>query len=316
MSKKERPFTRRDFLKGSFTTTALTVISALTAGCENNTAPSAPHSTPPPGTTTPANIEPRGWWQKGGFIIHDTVDTSKTHKGIIRARVDGKWREFELVKLPEEFVNWSLNVRVARLDRIIRFGGMDPRDLAGSHNACVATYGGPPRDSAVSLNTAYKGMGFVVQPDKIESTTQTIIEEKNRIERDSRYDLMKQLDAKVGFLSDFYNTASCFDRTKQVSLEIFTSAGFNTHTFLNMMANPIASASFLAFPTFEIRAIPQLLHPENPHLSPYEKNLIHYTNAIHDFIHSGSGQRITCVYYVIELFNDTPNSHNRGRRIV
>jgi hypothetical protein len=108
---------------------------------------------------------------------------------------------------------------------------------------------------------------------------------------------------------------SSFDLTKQVSLELFTSPDFHTHTFLNMMANPIASASFLAFPTFEIRAIPQLLHPKNPGLSKYERDLIAYTNAIHDFIHSGGDVRMTCVYHVIELFDDTPNDMSKGKRI-
>ena len=261
------------------------------------------------------DTDPSAWWQKGEFIVHDTVDTTALNKGLIRARVNGRWREFKVAKLPKRFIQWSMKTRIERLERMIRVGGMDPRDLAGSHNACVATYGGPSRDSAVSLNTAYKGMGFPVQENKLAERVEKIREEGKRIERDER-NPFKMLQAKAEFLTKSYEDTSDLDPTKQVSLELFTTPDFYTHTFLNMMANPIVSASFLAFPTFEIRAIPQLLHPQNPHLTKAEKNLIAYTNSIHDFIHSGLGDRITCIYHIIELFDDTPNDSCKGKRVI
>jgi len=266
----------------------------------------------------PAEPDPGSWWYKDGFIVHEAVDTRRlAAEGIILARVGGSWREFKVIELPERFVAWSLRARLERLSRMLEFGGIDPRDLAGSHNACVATYGGPCRDSSISLNTAYKGMGFVVKAPKLAEAVHQIIEARLKIERDTAGDPAREIQAKVRFLAEFYHeNAANFDRTKQVSLEIFTSVDFQTHTFLNMMVNPIASASFLAFPTFEIRAVPQLLHPKNPQLSSLEKDLVSYTNAIHDFIHShGDSQRMVCVYHVIEVFDDTPNELSRGRRI-
>ncbi len=84
-----------------------------------------------------------------------------------------------------------------------------------------------------------------------------------------------------------------------------------------MLANPIASASFLAYPTFELRAIPQLLHPKNPRLTHQERLTIDYVNTIHDFIHSGDGtQRIACIYHIIEVFEDTPTDRAHGKRLV
>ena len=309
MSGQDKLITRREFLKGS--STALTAMSGLTIGC--NTGGDSPSDK---NRNRPAiNTKAFSWWHEEGFIVHETVDTKRINKGIIRACINGLWREFKVIDLPERFVNWSFKTRVSRLRRMLSFGGLDPRDLAGSHNACVATYGGPSRDSAISLNTAYKGMGFAIHTNRIAKTTESIIEEQNRIERDFRGNPTRAIQAKVRFLAEFYSHISSFDRTKQVSLELFTTPKFHTHTFLNMMINPIASASFLAFPTFEIRAVPQLLHPKNPGLSEYERDLIAYTNTIHDFIHSGHGERMTCVYHVIELFDDTPNEDNKGRRI-
>jgi len=320
---KGRLVTRRGFLWGA-SAAFIALGAGTTAGCSSSRT-SDPAYTPKSGLAT--DTDASSWWHRNGdmagrassrplFVVHDTVDTRRLAEGVILARVDGSWRSFKVVELPDRFMDWSLKTRGARLMRMLKAGGMDPKDLAGSHNACVATYGGPRRDSAVSLNTAYKGMGFVVHGPRLAETTRRINEERLRIERDAGGDPFVEMQAKVRFLADFYSDASIFDRTKQISLELFTSPDFYTHTFLNMMVNPIASASFLAFPTFEIRAVPQLLHPQNPGLSRQEKDLIAYTNAIHDFIHSGTGDRIVCVYHVIELFDDTPNDMSKGRRIV
>ncbi|MGA1874835.1 MAG: hypothetical protein ACMUIA_04440 [bacterium] len=317
-------FSRRDFLRRS--SALLTSLGAITVGCRAQNSPSdgkSPHIPSPDDDKHAqslarqeiAEINPWSWWREGGYIIHETVDTGRISEGIIRARVDGSWQEFRVIELPERFLNWSLRMRKERLERMIRAGGMDPRDLAGSHNACVATYGGPRRDSSVSINTAYKGMGFTVRTDRLGQAIEKIHGERLRIERETRGDPAGELYAKAQFLARFYNHVSSFDRTKQVSLELFTSPTFHTHTFLNMMTNPITSASFLSFPTFEIRAVAQLLHPKNPNLSKGEKEMITYTNAIHDFIHSGPGERITCIYHIIELFDDTPNDLSKGKRI-
>ena len=280
MERPDTPINRRDFLRGS--SKALAAVGAFAAGCTRREAN-------PEGASQCADTvssDPDSWWDKKGFFVHEAVDTGRLPRGVIRARVEGTWRELRVVELPDRFVDWSLQQRAARLGRMVRAGGMDPRDVAGSHNACVATYGGPSRDSAVSLNTAYKGMGFTVHAGMLAETTQRIKEEKLRIERDYRSAPFKMMQEKAVFLVRFYQDTPSFDRTKQVSLELFTEPDFHTHTFLNMMANPITSASFLAFPTFEIRAVPQLLHPKNPRLSPHERDLVAYTNAVHDFDHT------------------------------
>jgi len=99
-------------------------------------------------------------------------------------------------------------------------------------------------------------------------------------------------------------------------LELFARSDYPRHSFLNMMSNPVASASFLDFPAVELRTIPQLLHPENPHLTDYERELIEFTNTMHNFIHGGTSVYITCVYHVIEVFDDSPNPDAMGKRLV
>lgn len=259
------------------------------------------------------NEDPKRWWRDGHFV-QKTVDTSALDSGEIRARIDGTWRALKTVDLPERFVRWSLEQRQLRLQELV-VKGFDPRDLDGPHNACVATYGGPNRDSVFSLNTAYKGMGFVPVAEKLVESTEKLRSARSEIERKASGDFVASIRAKTNFLGHFYRTPGLFDRRKQISLELFTTPDYMTHTFLNMMANPIASASFLAYPTFELRAVPQLLHPENPGLAAHERSLIAYANAVHDFVHHGSGQSIACVYHVIEVFDDTPTRGAHGAKI-
>ena len=152
------PPSRRDLLRSSG---ALLGASAL-AGC----APAAPPSdcTGPGGGYVPR--EAARFWKPGGYFQHDTVDASRIDEGIIRAQHDGVWRELPLVELTDRFVAWSFEERIIKLGEIAR-KGFDTRDLDGPHNACVATMGGVDSNSFTSLNTAYKGMGFMPAPEAL-----------------------------------------------------------------------------------------------------------------------------------------------------
>ena len=256
---------------------------------------------------------PEQWWINGKYVVHRTVNTDRLSEGIVRARLDGGWMDVKVMPLPARFVEWSLSERRTRL-KDLAHKGFDPKDLDGPHNACVATYGGWKRDSRFSLNTAYKGMGFV--PDRAQIAD--AIEELNEAARKVVYSgggFMAQIRKKTAYLAELYSRESRFDLTKQVSLELLTEPNFATHTFLNMMANPIASASFLAYPTYEIRAIPQLLHPDNPNLTSYERNLVSYTNTVHNFVHGGNNVHMACIYHVAEVYDDTPSGTGGGKRI-
>ena len=259
--------------------------------------------------------DPASWWKKGGYIVHESVDASLSGEGLIKARVNGSWRKFAVKHLPREFVEWSLSERINRLERLARYG-FNERDLAGPHNACVATFGGPERDSSVSINTAYKGMGFVPHKEKLSDTISQLLQLKKKIEETYAHDFHAMLTHKTEVLEKIYSQKGLFDTTKQVSLELFTHRNHPTHTFLNMMANPIASASFLAYPTFELRSIPHLLHPANPKLSGHEREMADYTNVMHNFIHGGTAVTIACVYHIIEVYDDTPNTDGMGKRLV
>ncbi len=281
------PLTRRAFVSG----TALLGAAACAA---------------PADALSVDRLAPERWWQgpeRARWFRHDAVDASRVEEWLIRARIEGRWQELETAALPEVFVQWSMRLRLERLQDIRR-GIFDPRELDGPHNGCVATWGGPGRDHPLSLNTAYKGLGFLPTAELLPALV-------DRVESVPRGDLAAATD----LLALLYSNPVVFDLRKQVSLELYTTPEYMTHTFLNMMVNPVASASFLAMPTYELRAVPELLHPHDPDLSEHERLVIRYTNGIHDLIHAGQGPRIACVYHLVGVYDDTPSSRGRGTRL-
>ncbi len=296
--------TRRDLLRGSG---ALLGASAL-AAC----APAADCPDPALG------FQPRAaasFWDPRGWFRHDTVDAARVGEGAIRAQIQGAWVELPLAALPDRFVSWSFEERIIKLGEIAR-KGFDTRDLDGPHNACVATYGGVDANSFTSLNTAYKGMGFMPAPEGLADAVADL-QAKAEIMARAGLSQMARMSRALEVLEDLYRQPDLFDRRRHVSLELFATPEFTTHTFANMLANPVASCSFLAFPAFELRCVPQLLHPDDPGLSESERLAIAWTNGVHDLAHGGGdgSRRITCIYHVVEIYDDSPSAGGRGTRL-
>ena len=292
---------RRSFLAG---TTGGLAVAALLPGCAPTPAPR--------GEFLPA--EALSWWREGRYFVHETVDSRQRQQGLIRARVDGKWQDFRTVTLPARFREWSFAERRAKLHKLAA-GGFDTRDLAGPHNGWVATYGGHPQLGRVSLNTAYKGMGWLPRPDRLREMLAALQGAARQPEPQSKEEFLEQMRWKASYLDSLYAQPDLFDPAVQSSLELFTTPRYFTHTFLNMMENPIASASFLAYPTFELRAIPELLHPDDPNLREDQRLAIHFINEIHNFVHGGGKLEIACLYHIIEVYDDTPTRGAAGKKL-
>ncbi len=273
----------------------------------------------PPACPDPAlgfvTREASEFWRPGGWFVHDTVGASRLGEGIVRAEIEGVWRELPLVELTDRFVAWSLGERIVKLGEIA-LEGFDTRDLDGPHNACVASFGGVDKGSFTSLNTAYKGLGFLPRPERLEGAVQDL-QNKSSVLTRAGLDMPGRLARALEILEGLYRQPDLFDRSCQVSLELFSTRDFATHTFANMLANPVVSCSFLAFPTFELRCVPQLLHPDDPDLGEREGLAVAWTNAVHDLAHGGGDgtRRITCIYHVVEIYDDTPGAVGRGKRL-
>lgn len=238
---------------------------------------------------------------KGNTFKQSNVDMGKLEDEVIKAKINGKWSEYTIRELPQEFIDWNIKSRLETLEKM-RKGKMP--SLAGPHSASVASYGGGRLDTQFTINNAVKGLGFVPKKDRIEEII-------NRLEETKA----AEMSEKFGILETIYKEEDLLDRTKQISLELYTQKDFETHTFLNIMSNPSVSIVFLDIPSYEIRAIARLIHPEDESVSREEKNIINYINLVHDYVHGESPRKsIAMIFHVVEVFDNSPRK--RGIRVV
>lgn len=241
-----------------------------------------------------------GFWA-GGAFRQDCVDASGESSGSIRARVGGVWREFRLATLPDAFMDWNLTSRLEMLsglsDLMSGQGGAPP-SLSGPHNAAMATLGYRRDDSMLEVNNAFKGMGLCpargIIRDRIAEMTET---------------MGAPMPEKMGFLQRIYSDSSNFDLTKLVSLELYSTPEFETHTFLNLMSEPVTSLVFLDSLSFEVRGIGQLVDHSDEEADDYARNIVSYTNIAHSYFHGDFPRMFPGILvHVVEVFDNTPGT--------
>ncbi len=243
------------------------------------------------------------YWIGSRYFIQDTVETGDLPERIW-ARIDGAWHVYPSRELPQEFVDWNLSSRIEMLEDMLS-GQMDI-SFDGPHNAAVATVSRFGRgDSDFLINNAYKGMGMVPKPDRIEE----IIDRLNMTQDHS-------MSAKLQILIGNYSDETIWDRTKQGSLELYSSSAFETHSFRNQMRNPISTVVFLDSTSYELRTIARLMHANDPTLNEDERKMVEYVNTVHAYFHGGPTDITTAIYYVIEVFDNSPGQYRAGSRVV
>lgn len=252
---------------------------------------------------TPETYKDGSYWIDG-YFRQERVVTPEPGSETVRAMIDGRWQEFELQSFPDSFLQWNIARRISMLDGFRR---RERPELAGPHNGVVATYGIRRGDTQFKLNNAVKGMGYMPRIEKLPE----ILEILNSTMDD-------ELDKKLDVLQDFYEKVEeYFDMDKQVSLELYPTPEFETQTFLNQMTNPISTIVFLDIPSFKLKTIVRLLHPDDPELTEYERMIVRYVNDVYKYFHGDRGKDfITTVYYVVEVYDSSPGRPDaRGLRI-
>jgi hypothetical protein len=264
-----------------------------------------------PDTTDPTGK--RGRWS--GWFHQDDVDASKLKDGIIRGKIDGQWQDLKVVSLPDDFCEWNFGKRQEQLGVIAKMmamppgamGGMVKPEISGPHNAMVASHGMKRKDSEFDINNAVKGTGWLPTPEKLPEMLALLKSTWN-----------DSMDKKLSLLESLYTKATGnYDRTKQASLELYSQPNFETHSFLNQMVDPGVAVVYLDLPkSYELRCVAQMLHPDDPGLSEYEKQVVEYINLVHDYFHGQAPRKsIGVIYHVVQVFDNSPGKM-RGQRVV
>jgi len=259
-----------------------------------------------PDTTDPSGK--RGKWS--GWFHQDDVDVSKLKDGAIRAKIDGQWLDMKVVSLPEDFLKWNFGRRLEQLAEyrtLLTSDEMKMPTLSGPHNGIVASHGTKRKDSDFDINNAVKGMGWLPKAEKLPEMIALL----KRTWSDS-------MPVKLATLESLYQKgAETFDLTKQTSLELYSQPNFETHSFLNQMADPGVAVVFLDLPkSYELRCVAQMLHPEDPGLSEYERQVVEYINLVHDYFHGQAPRKsIGVIYHVVQVFDNSPGMM-KGKRVM
>jgi len=255
-----------------------------------------------------------GEWEQGmeefwtnGTFRQETVDASREAEGIVRAFLDGRWEEFSTIPLPEPFMDWNLSARLEVLENIsLMFSGEggSPPSLAGPHNAAMATWGGSRADSRLEINNAFKGMGRCPRREIIKD----LLVEMEEL-------LSGGMGPRLQYLINLYSDAGNFDLTRMISLELYSTPEFETHTFINLMERPTTSLVFLDSKSFEVRGIGQLVAPGDTEAGDYAIDIVKYTNMAHTLFH-GDFPRLYpgILVHITAVFDNSPGT-GRGVRI-
>jgi hypothetical protein len=304
----------------------------------------------------------RNWWytrdvfstsentmKSAEYCIQHNLNTDSAGDGILWSNIDNRWRKYQIRELSDAFMQWGCSERYYYYDERLDTGGEGPPTVmknGGIHHGMVATYGNwkGRGDSSFNINIAVKGTALCPSRETILELLPVLEQLKidNPPDRITQYyEIMR------GVYSDINN----FDKSKLITLELYTQstsgpvyeAGYKeTHTFANMMANPICSIGFLQqeHPQknyfaggadfdygvhYEVRAIPKVLHCWAPPMGneydvfkyqdAEDEDAIYgyWTNFLHTFYHGGRANVTAVLYNVIEQFYNYPG---RGIRVV
>jgi hypothetical protein len=243
----------------------------------------------------------KNFWENNRFK-QPTVDMSRYGEGIIKARIDGEWKEYPIRTASEAFQKWNCEKRIEFIANIKK--GQMP-GWGGPHSGAVATYGLRRIDSEFSLNNAVKGIGLAPKDENIDAAIKQL---KDTYE--------SPMPEKMDVLTSFYQNPDFFDWRKQTSLELYSTPEFETHTFLNVMDNPISTIVFIDIPSYEVRTIARVVQPEDKTALEHEKKLLEFVNLAHEYMHGKFSRYFPLLlFYIIEEFDNSPG-RQRGIRTV
>jgi len=256
----------------------------------------------------------RNYWATNSegkkYCIQKTVYDGEVNRGYIWARVDGWWRRFQIRNLEETYWNWHFSEMLKSFEEqlspepyVFRAGG--------PHSPSVASYGNRRGrgDSSFHLNSKIIGLSAVPDQAHIKEMNDTML---------SMIDESAEYKAKVAWLKGIHEQ-DIWRKELQPGIEYFTTPDFETHTFLNLMENPVATLCFQGrydiFTSFEIRCIAQILDPRNPAVTGDLLDIVKFPAILHGFYHNNVPEVPAVLYWPVEEFDNTAKD-KPGQRLV
>lgn len=244
------------------------------------------------------------------YCIQRSVYDGEVKQGYIWGRVDGLWKRFQIRNLEETYWNWHFTEMLKSFEEQLAPEPYEYR-AGGPHSPSVASYGNRKGrgDSSFHLNSKIIGLSAVPTQEHIKEINQTML---------TMIDEGKDYKTKVAWLNELHKQ-DIWRKELQPGVEYFTTPEFETHTFLNLMENPVATLCFQGrydiFTSFEIRCIAQIVDPRNPAITGDLLEIVKYPAILHGFYHNNVPEVPAVLYWPVEEFNNTVKD-KPGQRLV
>ena len=252
------------------------------------------------------------WSEAAGkkYCVQGTVYDEEVKQGYIWARIDGWWKRFQIRSLEETFWTWHHEEMLKSFEQQLADTPYEYR-AGGPHSPSVATYGNRRGrgDSNFHVNNKIIGLQATPKQDKIKELNDTMLR---------MIDEKEEYKTKVAWLKDMHEQ-DIWRTELQTGVEYFTTPDFETHTFLNLMENPVATLCFQGrydiFTSFEVRCIAQIVDPRNPAISEELRQLAKYPAILHGFYHDNVPEIPAVLYWPVEEYDNTVKD-KPGQRLV
>ena len=254
------------------------------------------------------------YWNEKGFPVHKTVNVSKLSEGIISARVDKRWRQFKIITPDQNYRDFESNGMVNIYNKLLEgvvamFGGV--------YCPTIISYGGIPRgDSKFTLNGACK---FMFPCPKDEATAQTMIDTLKELASNSteRRKWFRDQFANQ-YLWDYSGLVARDETVLNPGEEKADTLYRETHTFRNLMENPLAVILFVSNTdnqSYELRTIAHYVHKDDETANPYERKLAEFINTYANVSHSLNANFPAIIFRTVEEFNNSMEVGKEGTRV-
>jgi hypothetical protein len=256
--------------------------------------------------------DPRDYWEglEGAeYCVSRVVKSENIRAGFIWARIDKVWRRFPIREVEQKFLDWEFTERIARYENQKAGGGIS---AAGPHTPAVATYGNRMGrgDSDFHINCKFIGLTNVPKKESIKEINNTML---------ANIDI--PFTEKLDYLIEITSNRDLWRKDLHAGLELFSTPEFMTHTFYNLMQNPVATLCFQGavniFTSFELRCIAKIVHPQDPNLSEEERDINIFPAILHGYFHAFYPEQVNepgVIFYHVEEFDNSPGP--KGIRLV
>ncbi len=255
----------------------------------------------------------KNYWSAAGgkqYCTQKTVYDGDINQGYIWARIDGWWKRFRIRSLEDTFWAWHHEEMLKSFEQQLADTPYEYR-AGGPHSPSVATYGNRRGrgDSDFHINNKIIGLQATPKAEHVKELNDTMLQ---MIEDNAAY------KTKVAWLKDM-NEQDIWRTDLMTGVEYFTTPDFETHTFLNLMENPVATLCFQGrydiFTSFEVRSIAQIVDPRDPRITEDQQQLTKFPAILHGFYHDNVPEVPAVLYWIVEEYDNTVKD-KPGQRLV